>query len=90
MSEPEIGPDGWPTREAEHEMMTHPDEWPAWPVLPLKKRGKPGETGFLTEDVMGEPIKPSVRIGNIYAAESGPVVQYGSFEALLDAGWVVD
>jgi hypothetical protein len=74
-------------------MMQTPEDWPIWPILPLKRRNKTGnwpELGYLLED-MGKDrvyfIKGMMPIG-------GPPDMWGAvkadFHQLIDDGWVVD
>lgn len=73
------------TKEEEVAFMRDPDEWPLWPVLPLKKTG--GPLGALVESNVG--VEPVVRLGNIYT-DSHDIESYESLEAVYDAGWRVD
>jgi len=76
-------------------MMKDSGTWPGWPFLPLKKsvKGFP-ECGFLVDD--GGPV---TYLGNVFELKSGPMKdvvagiptkEYGSFEAIVEDGWVVD
>lgn len=81
--------------EAKHvQMMQTPDEWPAWPKLPLTK-GALGngshELGFLVQG-----YGPIVYKGNIFTSVDAfvlnrvPKEMFKTFEAVYEAGWRVD
>lgn len=79
-----------PTRDEEKAMMTEPGRWPQWPFLPVKKDGAT-TVGYLTEQTWEQPIEPVVWLGNLFAASEQVVPRrYGSFDELLDDGWIVD
>lgn len=90
----------------EHEeMIKHPDRWPAWPVLPLKRsrRGGTGwpEDGFLLDERLGGELKFPATLyhGNIFRL-GGPdhekyledlkKEEFASAGAIIAAGWGVD
>jgi hypothetical protein len=72
------------------QMIASPDEWPQWPLLPLKRRGDDDfpEVGCLLE---GQLV---VYLCNMWSfdtdAPTSRAIRYPSIEALLDDGWVVD
>lgn len=73
------------TREDDLAMMSTPSAWPNGPRLPVKRRG---EFGVIVE---GEgPVVHPLRL----RAGDGPSAvaprTYGSWDELLDDGWVVD
>jgi hypothetical protein len=76
-------------RKRELEMMQTPDRWPVWPALCLKKiinNGAGVQCGVLIEGLLSTRIQPI-----IYDRIHGEVLEtFDSFEALVDAGWVVD
>lgn len=88
-------------REREVKMMSTPDAWPRWPVLPLKRAGYPTEdrpvTGILFA-VHGRMTE--VFFGNLHQLK-GPTIAdamsccngskvYTDLDAILDDGWQVD
>lgn len=84
----------WPEREDELAMMNDPERWPAYPRLPLKKRGAQDATlGFLVAHG-AHGVEPVVYLANLFAQvpdwNAVPQEKFESFDALLDAGWVVD
>jgi hypothetical protein len=72
------------------EMLLHPEWWPLWPFLPLK-RSKEGERelGVFYESTKG---KIEVIMSNVFADDfcRAPRKEYPSIDALLADGWVVD
>lgn len=86
-----------PTRMDDLRMMVEEKDWPAWPVLPLKKKHRgPGlpELGVL---VAGNGSK--VYLGDMYEVRrrvlAGGVadvkcVEFENFGAIASAGWMVD
>jgi len=85
-------------RERHLARISTPEDWPMWPVCPIKRSGKNGglETGFL---VAWEGRLTTVFDGNIFELGKGtfdevfgplPQKQYDNHEAILDDGWVVD
>ena len=80
--------------------MQNPDEWPLWPLLPIKRSVKGGswpETALLFAN--GEPV---VIKGDLYQLDKRPGTTYAekfaglekqaylSFEAMVADGWRVD
>lgn len=71
------------------EFIRDPEQWPLWPVLPMKRNsntlayllGDPPETGPIT-----------LWLGNFRgpAAHGEHSMEYSSVEAMLAAGWRVD
>lgn len=77
-------------------MMKNPNLWPAWPVLPIKKRNSKGgfpESAFLIE---AQDYKFVVVHGNIFRmSEEGyfktcKITKFDSFEDIISAGYTVD
>ena len=70
------------------DMMKNPDRWPVWPLLPLIK-GK-DEVGVLLQSE-GAYI---VVLANLYmmpkSVDQAPQIKYGSAEAIVADGWIVD
>jgi hypothetical protein len=72
-------------------MMTTPDAWPRWPLLPLKRRRGMGmpDTACLYADGT-----PTLLICNLFdTAEkklAAPKKTYPDFKAIVEDGWVVD
>jgi hypothetical protein len=78
-------------REREMAMMTGPNQWPLWPILPLKNRGPEWpELGFLREESFDTPIRPVVFIGSIFEPDKAVPKEYLDFDGILDDGWIVD
>ena len=73
-------------------MIKNQDNWPAWPVLPLKRwDGNDTITGFM---LAGEPVKPIVYVENMFALHDRPLSEiprgnYNNYEELLD-WWEID
>jgi hypothetical protein len=83
-----------PTRSEELAMMSEPDRWPQWPLLPIKLLGHAFEeegTGLLFADK-----QPIIYLINLWAVKdqeqlrNAKQLKFTSFESILDAGWVVD
>lgn len=72
------------------EMMTSPDNWPMWPLLPLKKVADGWEVGLLAE--IGGEVQPIVYLSNMFAGinDRTPKLSFESFREIFDAGWRVD
>jgi hypothetical protein len=76
----------------DQEFMANPKEWPAWPLLPVKRSTQEGRTecGFLL------PTQTDVYLDNIYALtrdwrpEGAKHIAYDSFAAIIADGWRVD
>jgi hypothetical protein len=81
---------------AEHiKFMQSPDEWPAWPVLPVKKAVAMHNPilGVMIEREGG--VQPTVYLVNMYQLANKPLntipsETYTDFEGVYDAGWRVD
>ncbi len=81
------------------EFMRNDKRWPYWPILPLKRPDKNGlpECGFITAH-RGRPT--TIIIANMYddlgaktigeLYEKYKLIEYDSFEAIVEDGWVVD
>jgi len=72
------------------ELIEHPEAWPVYPKLPMKRRrrvGMPGLGYLLAGDVSDGKV--IVHKGLIYS-EATETVEFESIDALLEAGWVVD
>lgn len=76
--------------ERDREFILRPDDWPIWPILPLKRfRDGQAEHGFFGGDV--SPTGPAtVWIGNMFELSSAEAREYPSLDAVLDDGWTVD
>ena len=80
-------------RAIEIEQIHAIDNWPNWPLLPMKKweDGKL-EVGLLLDGLL--PVRPIIYKANLYAQPSevlaAETIEFPSWEALLDAGWRVD
>lgn len=71
-------------------MMTTPDEWPRWPILPVKK--SISEVGFLYGDqpALGPIV---VYLGSFYGVtdlDVHPKEVFTTPKEACDAGWKVD
>ena len=94
------------TREMHKSMMQTPDNWPAWPVLPLKRTIKL-ENGFYTKElgtlVACEGILTTVFLCNMWDPRLHetstfqelidseiPRIVYADYDTLLDDYWEVD
>ena len=91
-------PDG---RAKEEAMMQDPDQWPAWPFLPMKRRRKNGgfpDTGIFfyrsgnqTDSNAEGRIAMFVEDGNLYTlVEDIKKAKPMTIAEILDAGWEVD
>jgi hypothetical protein len=71
------------------EMMKTPDDWPAWPLLPLKRPNKAYGTSFAYMFAEG---KPRIYRGSMWKPDptKDPCVEFDSFEAIAADGWMVD
>lgn len=79
-----------PSREEELAMMTDSEQWPQWPLLPVKIPGSWSDSSFGLMAEIGGKISPVVYIANLFAPKFDNPIKFNSFEELLDAGWVVD
>ena len=87
-------------KERQLDMIEHPERWPRWPWLPLKRANHGGaytfETGVLVDVDMAPTISAAmantVFCTNVYNPEIKKCErhEYESMDALLDDGWVVD
>jgi len=80
------------------DLIEHPEKWPNWPVLPLKRDGTQGaapEVGLLLAE-----NKPIVYLANMFDLTSGKTfkeqlagvnkIEYVNFTALVNDRWMVD
>lgn len=85
-------PQGRLTVGADREMILNgEDQWPCWPLLPVKNTIRKDETGFpeLGVIVAGKPL--AVRLSCLFDFNpDAPAKQYASIEDLLADGWIVD
>ncbi len=80
-------------------MMEHPERWPRWPVLPIKRRmdhGLPDYAVMLAIEHHGTTV---VHINLSYISngktlnqivEDSATTVYPDIDSLLDDGWIVD
>lgn len=84
-----------PTRgERDIAMMKAPDNWPQWPILPLKRvRGSDLEVGVLVNGAFEGPHTEATvylsSMNRVITVET-PTIKYDSFEALVADGWMID
>lgn len=75
------------------ERIQDPDNWPYWPVLPMKNKGAVGLL-FDYGNVFRPDIRPEIRLCNLWSnpevMRNAQVLKFDSLEALIAAGWVVD
>lgn len=73
------------------EMMKRPNLWPAWPILPLKRKKGPGES---EEGFIADSLQPNrVYLANMFmigVINPLPFQDYDSPEAIVADGWKVD
>lgn len=84
-------------RDKHIKMMESKDDWPIWPVLPLKRRDEFTNVGCI---VAIEEVKFVVFEGNIMTMPTNlmdmardddwPKYVYKSYAEMYDAGWRVD
>lgn len=84
-----------PERE-DAEMIANPDRWPAWPILPVKRRGWMDDDcnlGVVLDEGTRSTVYhvnicdlPKTQEGWIGAAKT----HYATVEAMLKDGWIVD
>lgn len=91
-----------PKSREEHElkMMQTPDDWPCWPVLPLKKWDEKSHTydcAILFADGKPVVIKADLFLlneepGNTWGEKlkNKERIPFDSFDAIVVAGWRVD
>lgn len=78
-------------RELSLGLMKDPGEWPVWPRLPVKSRTKKDPGGLMQLGVMLDGYGATVYLGTMFDDLSkAPTLQYATFEAAVDDGWVVD
>ena len=72
------------------EFMRDPNEWPTWPVLPVKRRGSM-DVGLMLEG-QGNKAAPIVYLTNLFIRdfENCEQKKYEDLEGVVDDGWVVD
>lgn len=79
------------------DMMKHEDEWPLWPLLPVKKYPQPGCAPIV--GVLAAGQGPKVYLIGILDVKTGllgdvldgvPTKDFNSFEHLVAEGWMVD
>jgi hypothetical protein len=81
------------------EMIESPDDWPRWPMLPMK-RPNPDMTGQMQVGIITatEGKMTTVYLTDMFSAhklndvpdEDRPKLVYQDTAAILDDGWVVD
>jgi len=77
------------------EWLTHPAEWPNWPVQTVKKRrsnGQMPDVGLVVErENVVEPIVYDVNLWALPVPTPWPIAaRYDSIEAMIADGWEVD
>jgi hypothetical protein len=72
-------------------MILDPDRWPMFPLLPMKRYENRKLTSF-GWIVAGSPTKIHLRSLDTLRADlkDSEVIEYGSVDDLLAAGWIVD
>lgn len=83
----------------DREFIENSNQWPNWPVLPIKRYTKKfelPECGFIM-DVSGFGGKSLVYLCNLFKVTSGetkldevPTLQYSDVKEMLLDGWMVD
>lgn len=75
----------------DREMILHPDWWPMWPSLALKRRRHDGSSadrfGVLLE---GPALTVYLNLMGLPITSDTPRLEYETVEDLLADGWVVD
>lgn len=74
--------------DADIKMMSRPQCWPTWPLLPLIKGSSAGVM------IDSPEVRTSVILCNMFMLpdnpKDAPKEEYASFEAIYNAGWRVD
>lgn len=85
------------TKEDNARMISTPDEWPQWPLLPVKRfKSEEDHTwNNLETGVIHAAAPTRVRVINLWgiteeAWEKAEKYEYASAQHVVDAGWVVD
>lgn len=87
--------------ETEKALMQDPDDWPCWPMLPVKrystKEGSWPETGLMiAKSNVAGGVEPTVYMLNLFGEHTIKEFieckkhKYESLDALVDDGWIVD
>ncbi len=83
-----------PTHADHLRMMQSEDDWPAWPLLPLKHeyRKDPDMPGMPATAFLASGCGALLFHGTIFFGCQGATSreQFDSFEAILADGWIVD
>ena len=70
-------------------MMNTPDDWPAWPFLPLKRYIESHKSPECAILLAGHG--PKVVKCNMWSYDpKAETIEYTSFQELVDAGWIID
>ena len=83
-------------KESDKEFINHPDKWPAWPLLPMKKSDGHGDNEFaiIAEVMSDSPWSMTLYLkANIFMMK--PLKDYikkvyTSTDEMLNDGWRVD
>jgi len=84
------------TKAEDKEFIEHPERWPRWPNLPMKRPFflDPPHHGLINADlptwvwIVGpEQFAQMITTGKMYMTDHR---EYPSIDSLLDDGWVVD
>lgn len=88
-----------PVENDHKQMMSHPDQWPVWPVLPVKRYKQPGVFPVLGILLAVKSMQHTVFEVNMFEAVdlkslvTDPAVTkhvYKGVDEILADGWVVD
>jgi hypothetical protein len=91
-----------PTDEdADFKMMSDPDQWPVWPMLPLKNKQQRGAGNMARLGVLINPylrnnetffVPDKLIFERIKPEDLAPenVVSHENMRSLIEQGWVVD
>src|SRR4051812_43545449 len=92
---PQMKPEALSPEQRSLEFLRTPDEWPNWPLCPVKKRlitNVANDVGLVAEGPSGP--EPVVFLCNLWRVKedfaNAVQVKYESLEALVADGWRVD
>jgi len=81
-------------RPGSKEFIEQPDNWPTWPLLPVKNRERRDDFGPSTGLIHAAQLT-IVRLGNMFDMnrekwDNAEKLEFADVQALVDAGWEPD